>query len=200
MHLVPAPPRPDLGPLLARMAMLQDAQGSTVLHVTAARHGEGVTTVARELAAAAARASWRSVALLDAHGAEGGLLEAFASTGEAALRRGRVGGMAVGLGGLGGLGGQGAPRMEGVRALFGQLRAQWTLVVVDAPPVLDDRERAVLAAAADAVMLVVAAERTLSADAMAARDALRQMGASVLGAVLNRRGRRLPRLLERMTA
>lgn len=197
MHLVPAAPRPDLGPLLARMAMLQDAQGSTVLHMTAARHGEGVTTVARELAAAAARASWRSVALLDVHGAEGGLLEALARSGEAALRRGRVGGMAVGLGGLGGLG---APRMEDVRALFGLLRAQWTLVVVDAPPVLDDRERAVLAAAADAVVLVVAAERTASADAMAARDALRQMGAPVLGAVLNRRGRRLPGLVERMTA
>ncbi len=190
--------RPDLGPLLARVALLLDAQRSAVLHVTAARHGEGATTVARELAAAAAaRAAWRRVALLDAQGAaEGGLIEAFARTGEAALRPCRVGGAEVGCGCLAG---PGTPRLEGVRALFNHLRSQWTLVVVDAPPVLDARERAVLAAAADQVVLVVEAERTTPGDAMQARDALRQAGASVMGAVLNR-GRRLPGLLERMTA
>src|SRR5437763_1298051 len=61
------PARPELGALLSVVFLLIDEQRSLVLHVTSARPGEGVTTVAQDLAAAAAGAGWCRVALVDAH-------------------------------------------------------------------------------------------------------------------------------------
>ena len=197
-----APPRPELGALLATVAMLVDDQRSIVLHVTAARHGEGTTTVARELAAAAARPAWCRVALVDAAAMPleftlPSLLGPFTRGQEPALRPGRIAGSDVALARLTGPG-DGIPRMESLRGLFAWMRSQFTIVVVDSPPVLPCRETAVTAAVSDGTLLVVEAERTRRADVAQAREILDQLGATMLGVVLNRCRNRIPRLIERL--
>ena len=195
-------PRPELGALLATVAMLVDDQRAVVLHVTAARHGEGTTTVARELAAAAARAAWCRVALVDAAPMPAdyslpSLLGPFERGHEPVLRPGRIGGADVALGRLTGPG-DGAARLESLRGLFAWMRSQFTIVVVDCPPVLPCRETAIAGAVADGTLLVVEAERTRRADIAHAREVLDQLGATMLGVVLNRRRSRLPRFIERL--
>ncbi len=196
------PSRPELGALLATVAMLVDDQRSIVLHVTASRHGEGTTTVARELAAATARAAWCRVALVDAAAmpaelALPPLLGPFARGQEPALRPGRIGGADVALARLTGPG-DAAPRLESLRGLFAWMRSQFTVVVVDSPPVLPCREGAITAAVADGTLLVVEAERTRRADIARAREVLDQLGATMLGVVLNKRRHRVPGFVERM--
>lgn len=195
-------PRPELGALLATVAMLVDDQRSVVLHVTAARHGEGTTTVARELAAAAAQPPWCRVALIEATTLPAdcrmpSLLAAFERGQEPVLRAGRLGGSAVALGRLTGPG-DAAPRLESLRGLFAWMRSQFTLTVVDCPPVLPCRQSAIAGAVADGTLLVVEAERARRADTLQAREVLDQLGATMLGVVLNKRRRRVPRLLERL--
>ena len=195
-------PRPELGALLATVAMLLDEQRAIVLQVTAARHGEGTTTVARELAAAAARPAWRRVALVDAAPALAdftlpSLLGAFERGQDPVLRPCRLGGAAVSVGRLTGPG-EGAARLESLRALFAWMRGQFTLVVVDCPPVLACRETAIAGAVADGTLLVVEAERTRRTEVARAREVLEQLGATMLGVVLNKRRQRVPRFVERM--
>ncbi len=64
------------------------------------------------------------------------------------------------------------------------------LVVVDCPPVLPCREAASRGAVADGTLLVVEAERTRRADIAQAREVLEQLGATMLGVVLNKRRKR----------
>jgi Mrp family chromosome partitioning ATPase len=183
--------------------MMIDDQRAIVLHLTATRHGEGTTTIARELAAAVAAANWGRVALLDAeplsqNAASGpALLDAFERGQEPSLRPGWINGAPVGLGRLGAPG-RPAPRVQTVRGLFAWLRSEYTLTVVDCPPVLAARDIAVLASVADGTLLVIEAEQTSAADIGRARDILDQFGASMLGAVLNKRRTRVPRFMERL--
>ncbi len=195
-------PRPELGALMAALVLMMADQQSIVLHVTASRHGEGTTTVARELAAAAARAPWCRVALIDAApmGTDFGLpslLGAFERGQQPALRPGRIGGGDVALGRLTGLG-EGIPRLETLRALYTCVRSQFTLVVVDSPPVLPCREAAIAAGIADGTLLVVEAERARRTDIAQSRQILDQLGATLLGVVLNKRQQWLPRFVDRL--
>ncbi len=195
--------RPELGSLLGAVSMMIDDQRAVVLHVTAAQHGEGTTTVARELAAAAARAPWCRVALIDGCPAEPGLpaptalLDAFERSEEPVLRRGRLNSADVALGTLSGAR-RTAPRVETMRKLYGWLRSEYTLIIVDCSPVLVARDTAVLASVADGTLLVVEAERTKLSEIRRARDVLDQVGAITMGAVLNKRQRRVPRMLQRL--
>ncbi len=195
--------RPELGSLLAIVSMMIDDQRAVVLHVTSAQHGEGATTVARELAAAAARAPWCRVALIDGCPPDPGLpmptplLEAVERTEEPVLRRGRINAADVALGSLAGAS-RAAPRVENVRKLYGWLRSEYTLTIVDCPPVLEARDTAVFASVADGTLLVVQAERTKLSDVRRAREVLDQVGAITMGAVLNKRQRQIPKLLQRM--
>ena len=66
------------------------------------------------------------------------------------------------------------------------LREKHTLIVIDAPPVLGLPATAALQAHADAVLLVVAIDRTPAHAAKAAVDAMRGRGAKVCGFVVNR--------------
>ena len=193
--------RPELGTLLTAVSMMIDDQRAIVLHVTSAQHGEGTTTIARELAAAAAHASWCRVALLEGGPPEPGmpsptpLLDAFERAEEPVLRRGRLNAADVALGSLVGAR-RAAPRVESVRKLYGWLRSEYTLTIVDCPPVLVARDGAVLASVADGTVLVIQAERTKLSEIQRARDILDQVGALTIGAVLNKR-RRVPGLLQR---
>jgi MinD-like ATPase involved in chromosome partitioning or flagellar assembly len=69
------------------------------------------------------------------------------------------------------------------------------LIILDAPPLLSSPLAQALAPTVDGVVLVVAAERTRAADALEAKAALAAGGANILGVVLNKRPRHVPRAL-----
>jgi capsular exopolysaccharide synthesis family protein len=83
----------------------------------------------------------------------------------------------------------GTPR---VGSLLAELSRDAAVVIVDSPPLDAVTDAALLAAHVDAVVLVIATGRTQRAAAVAAEAALRQVRASRIGVVLNRRDRRSP--------
>jgi succinoglycan biosynthesis transport protein ExoP len=69
--------------------------------------------------------------------------------------------------------------------LLRDLASQYDQVVVDSPPVAPVTDARILAAACDATVLVIRAEKTGRRVAEHARDALASVGAAVLGVVVN---------------
>ena len=195
--------RPELGGLTSVLFMMVDELNSVVLHVTAAAAKAGTSTVAREIATAAAASGWCKVALLGAHAprfptaGRPGLVELFERGEEPVLHHERIGGAPVATARLS-AGGNDMVRVESVRGLYGFLRQQFTVVVVDCPPVLSGQHAAVRASAADGTLRVLEAEQTRTNEAARARERLEQLGATMLGVVLNKNRGRVPGLIERL--
>lgn len=189
---------PEIGPLLSLLLMAIDESRSVVVNVTAAHRGAGSSTVARKLAEAAAATGWCRVALLDAQPGPGGPAIGLVDTverGEApVLTPCPVGGLVIDGGRLS-TDVRPLSRIDGVRKLYGVLRDQYSLVIVDCPAVLAGRQMLTIAAAADETVLVVEAGRTALAELARAREALEQRGAGVLGLVTNKSRVRVPALL-----
>ena len=74
---------------------------------------------------------------------------------------------------------------EAFTSLLRELSAQYDHVVVDSPPVAPVTDARILAAACDATVLVIRAEKTSRRVAEHARDALGSVGAVLLGVVVN---------------
>lgn len=74
---------------------------------------------------------------------------------------------------------------EAVRALLDELEPQFDLIVLDTAPVLAVADTVIVAALVDGVVLVVRAGNTLKEMAQDAMGQLEQVGARVVGAVLN---------------
>ncbi len=193
--------------LVGILLRLIDDQGPIVLHVTAANAGEGTTTIARGLAVAAAQSSWCKVALLDASQQDDPLLlgdtipnvlQGFDPTKKKlALAAENFGDTQIGVGALR-VCGTAAPKMDQMREIYAGLRAGFTLTIIDCPPVSTMRTAVAYSNLADGVLLVVSAERTQVAQIERAQRMLGQIGATVLGVVMNHRRSRVPRLLDRL--
>lgn len=182
--------------------------GSAILFVSAA-HGEGTSTVARELAALLVRDGKTRAVLVDANlrtpsqhtvfGVEraGGLTEV--------VTRGLALDEAV-------RNGNGTPvpfvtcgrpakhptevlAASGLRTVLEGLRARYDWVIVDGPPATVYSDAGILAPLVDGVVLVVEAEKTRWQVAEQATRALEESGARVLGAVLSRRQFHIPEAL-----
>jgi polysaccharide biosynthesis transport protein len=78
---------------------------------------------------------------------------------------------------------------ERMARLLAQLDGRVEMLIIDAPPVLAVADAQILGRQTQGVLLVVDAERTRRTAAMHAADALRQVGANLLGAVVNRLSR-----------
>jgi hypothetical protein len=87
-----------------------------------------------------------------------------------------------------------APRLDD---LFGQLSSLVEVVIVDAPPALTEFTGLVLAGRVGGVILVVEAERTRAPIVNRARRLIENNGGRILGVVLNKQRRHIPRLFER---
>jgi capsular exopolysaccharide synthesis family protein len=74
---------------------------------------------------------------------------------------------------------------EAFTSLLRELSTQYDQVVVDSPPVAPVTDARILAAACDATVLVIRAEKTSRRVAEHARDALASVGAVLLGVVVN---------------
>lgn len=85
------------------------------------------------------------------------------------------------------------PRL--LAACWERLAEQAELIILDAPPVLSSPLAQALAPTVDGVILVVEADRTRTADALEAKRALETGGATILGVVLNKQRRYVPKAL-----
>jgi capsular exopolysaccharide synthesis family protein len=73
-----------------------------------------------------------------------------------------------------------------LRDILDDLAGKADVVIVDSPPVLPVTDAAILAQAVDGVLLVVDAGETTQDDAQRAAESLQQVGARLIGVVLNR--------------
>jgi Mrp family chromosome partitioning ATPase len=203
---VVTPVRREIAGLVAVGLRLIDQHGSVVIYFTAVSHGEGTSSIARELAITAARSPWCKVALIDASVGTGGsgtqnsrigLLEVKAEGEDLPFSRSWFGDVSLMEGALIGAGNP-LPSVEAVRTLFDRLRTEFKLIIVDGPPISSARQAAAFSAAANCVVLVVEADRTRARDIEHARATLEQLGARVLGVVLNKRRSWIPGRLSRL--
>ena len=72
------------------------------------------------------------------------------------------------------------------RDIFTRLRDQYDLVLIDSPPVLPVTDAAILSRHADATLMLAAAGQTRRSDLHRAVEKLDQVGATILGMVLNK--------------
>ena len=72
------------------------------------------------------------------------------------------------------------------RDIFTRLRDHFDLVLIDSPPVLPVTDAAILSQYADATLMIAAAGQTRRADLRRAVEKLDQVGATILGIVLNK--------------
>jgi succinoglycan biosynthesis transport protein ExoP len=174
-----------------------------IIEITSATHGEGTTTVARELALTIARDVRQSVLLITATSRETGTpgLEAVAQDSvqfdsvieldqdlpllsRATLS---VGGPNAGL----------LFDFGGLDEVFALAIKHAKLIIIDAPPILSELAGTALARWASGVVLVVEAERTRAPLIEQARRLIENGGGRVLGAIMNKRVYHIPRSIYR---
>ena len=80
-----------------------------------------------------------------------------------------------------------------VQDVFAALREHFDLVLIDSPPVLPVTDAAILSRYADATLMLVAAGQTRRGDLHRAVEKLNQVGATILGLVLNKVSRKTGR-------
>jgi Mrp family chromosome partitioning ATPase len=200
-------------PLLALLRAVEAGLAGTgrtpLLQVTSGRGGEGSSTVAWELAVLTAETLHRRTLFVDAsrHLAPIGkalrgqplaslidLAEGRATAEEAVLQLGEARMLHYAV-----VNDAPTTRPLGRPELVGKclraLASAFDLVVVDASAVLSDPNALALAATADGVVFVVAAEVTRAPVAQRAIRALRACGAPLIGSVLNRRQYPIPAAL-----
>jgi Mrp family chromosome partitioning ATPase len=203
-----SPAADDETPLLAYFQRLVEvlrtrrAESGNVLQVigvTSCGPGEGVSTVAMNLATVAAQLLEVQVVLLDAHALRpsldrtmgisrspglGDYLSGTTSLSDCLcgtwLEHLTV--LPVGAEHTHGPGPQGLSRL---RALFSELRRDFEFVVVDLPPLTEPGGWLSMAGDLDGVLLIVSADRINGPETRRAADWLRRAGVHLLGAVLN---------------
>lgn len=180
-----------------RQARISSQPGGTVITITSAVRGEGVSLTAANLALTAARSGEARVALVDCdlrRGSTGALFGLGARSGLSELLAGRAElGEVVGKFHEGHLAviPAGRPPAEPAAllasprfiAFLGQLRQIFDEIYLDVPPALATADSAIVAHKSDGVVLVAKAESTPREQVAAATRAL--AGTPLLGVVLN---------------
>jgi capsular exopolysaccharide synthesis family protein len=185
--------------LRTNLQSLRLRPGPKIVMVTSAVHGEGKSVTAINLAMTLARQERLKVALVDGDLRKGSIRKwlGLEDQGE-------------GLSGLLSRGGElngslvklrepplavlpSGPRPEhpaellessSMKRLLASLKAQFDVIVIDAPPVLPIADPGIIAALADGVLLVVRAGKTQRKTVVQAQALLKQMKANTLGCVL----------------
>jgi receptor protein-tyrosine kinase len=173
--------------------------GSRVLMVTSAISSEGKSVTAINLALTLARQEHLNVVLVDGDLRRStvhqwlGLGERATGVSTALARDGEPSGSLVRLQSppltvlpAGPAPGQPAELLQSpnMKRLLAALRAQFDVVVIDAPPVLPVADPGIIASQADGVLLVVRAGKTQRKTVVQAQELLRKMQANLIGCVL----------------
>jgi Mrp family chromosome partitioning ATPase len=196
--------RDEMTALFGTILPLIDERRSVVLHVAAAIPGEGVTTIALGLAAAALRRENCQTLCLEieseasrSSGARSATaLEQLAESGAVQPASRLFDGIAVPFATLVRSTGDG-PKPQQLRSLYEWTRQNFALTIVDCPPILGPHNTAALSRIADGTLFVVGADDTRVQVVKRARDTLEAAGATILGVVLNRRQNFIPAPLYR---
>lgn len=174
--------------------------------------GEGVSTVATELALFLSARGQRRTLLVDAHRADPALTRILGAEGRPGLAEVLDGSGAPSefvrplrepsLSFLPSGGTRGDDRVplldrDTVAARLGRLREAFEFVVFDAPPVSATSDSLILASCCDAFVLVIEAERTRREAAESAVARLREAGVPLAGAFLNKQRFRIPETIYR---
>ena len=174
--------------------------------VASAVHGEGASTVAREVATLLCRDGSAQAILVDANlrtpsqhlafrlERTGGLAE-LAARGlapETAVRQGAGSSLPVVTAGRPAGSATSILGLPPLKAAIEQFRARFDWVIIDGPPITVYSDAAILAPLADGVVLVVEAERTRWEVVTQAKRAIEESGGRILGAVLNRQRYHIP--------
>lgn len=188
----------------AQMALTRPGRAAWMILVTAAARGEGVSTIARELALSAARSGAR-VLLINADGGARGSVTgptladvladsasmeetinqvAFVRSGMDASARGTLAVLdaSAGSGEL--------VESQAFDDVLSDLRASHDLVVIDTPPLIEGAEGYPLLGKADGVVVVAKLARVSRDRALELRGILERANARVIGVVANGAGRR----------
>jgi protein-tyrosine kinase len=196
----------QFGGLVARLATGRgNAPWCGTVGVTSCTRGEGVTTVAVNLATSAARGGGCRVLLVDVDGDRGGLARAFSvdpapGLAEAIARSAEPADCrrATALQNLfvmpAGNRGKSAAAASARQAasLLERWRTEFDLVILDLPPIDAPGGCLAWAGEVNGMVLVIEAERVRGHVARRAKDSLEQAGAKFLGAVLNKRRLHVP--------
>jgi receptor protein-tyrosine kinase len=75
--------------------------------------------------------------------------------------------------------------IQRVEQLFEELKHRYDVILIDSPPLLDVTDAKLLASRSDGVILVVKARSTKGAQVRKAKECLENVGARILGAVIN---------------
>jgi capsular exopolysaccharide synthesis family protein len=168
------------------------------LVITSALRGEGKSTTAANLAIMSAEAGWRTL-LIDADLRRPWLAESFGLEGAVGLTDVLIGELSVAdaaqqWGGRDlwilptGVTPPNPSEVLGSRqmdTLLAQVRAAFDIVIIDTPPLLQVTDAALVAGHADGVVLVARSGRTKNGQARAAAASLTNVGARLVGCVLN---------------
>ena len=181
------------------------------LAVTSTESGEGVSTIASNLAVALAQNGAGEVLLIDANlrspalarhfGLEGkpGLSEAILGEADPSefIARTGVHGLSLMTSGTT----RGHPShiyaSEGLEDLIRALDHRYSIVIFDAPAMRAHRDTEILAPLVDGVLLVIEAERVIYEIIERARDRIVAAGGKIIGAALNRRRYPIPHAIYR---
>lgn len=206
--------------LLRDQVLALGRAGGTVVGITAAARGEGVSTVAANLAASLARRGEGRVLLVDAvldapaqqrvfqRALAPGLIDVLQSGKDDAVAASDVSGLHLLTTGDVRRTARGKDRRAAMDWAYDRLatsiesleqrwRAEYTHVILDLPPVGRVASAARIAAACDAVLLVAAADAHRWQVPAHALERLEQFGVEVAGIVLNKRRFPIPGLLYR---
>ena len=185
--------------LRTNLQSLKLRQGPKTFVITSAVHSEGKSVTAVNLALTLSRQEKLNVVLVDADMRKGsvcnwlGIANRTDGLSTTLLRGGELNGSLIRL--------QEPPlavlpsgphpehpaellESSSMRRLLDSLKAQFDVIIIDAPPVLPVADPGILAAQADGVLLVVRAGRTQRKTVTQAQALLTQMKANLLGCVL----------------
>ena len=193
----------------ALRALGESTDGGHVMLLTGCHAGAGVTTVAVNFARAACQSDNGKVLIVDACGVNGAIHQPFGippGPGLAdhvsgrcdlaeAIQSSRWKQLDVLPAGSVAMEPSEMIRVSWLDQFLGACRRRYALTIIDAAPVMESNTTALLAAAAEGTILVIRAERERWEVAQRAVGLMRDAGARVIGAVLNRRKHHIPRFL-----
>ena len=185
--------------LRTNLQALRWHSGSKVIAVTSAVNGEGKSVTATNLALTLARQEHLRVVLVDADMRKSsvphwlGLKDFRRGLSTALQQDGELDGAVVRLQApplavlpAGPEAEQPAELLQSInmKRVLAALRAQFDLIIIDAPPLLPVADPGIIAAQTDGVLLVVRAGRTQRKTILEAQEMLKQMKANLIGSVL----------------
>jgi protein-tyrosine kinase len=199
--------RRAVAPVFAAIRSHLAEDASLVLHISSAMPGEGVSTVARELAFIAGQAPWCSTLLVDGNPAGAGQASYFglpplpdvgrcvrvpAASVEVMHVQSGESNFHVAALPLSGSEAASVSEPGFLRQTYARLKETFRLTIVDCPPIMTAPDTTALSGYSDGVIMVIEAEKTRIPVVVRAREEVENADGVVRGIVMNKRRHYIP--------